>query len=326
MQDVGETPPATGDRRELESEIETLQTDICDYLNHLPEQLLASDRAIQTMTEEFISLGVIAQTDVSGTHGRSRARSTIARTRSTGRTRRSCSHPPSATGPCPQLQNNQGRDSSVQQGIRGSHDSDKDINKKQTAVFTEERCLSRSPCHLDDNVKMERQHRHRSLPRKTSRTTCEKIESKILRAARVESPHEGSPTPAYPYHSRSTPFLFAGDTIFLQSKALASHAYDLAMCVAPLTDYHLDASISVRMLDRSRPATSTHITFFLARNTPVQTVLLYDAMENMVDGRLLKIQWERKDVRKEEDGKTYFLERALDKAYTSLAKINWPDE
>ncbi|KAJ3154723.1 hypothetical protein HDU89_007963 [Geranomyces variabilis] len=63
MQDVGETPPAPGDRRELESEIETLQTDICDYLNHLPEQLLASDRAIQTMTEEFISLGVIAQTD-----------------------------------------------------------------------------------------------------------------------------------------------------------------------------------------------------------------------------------------------------------------------
>ncbi|KAJ3172645.1 hypothetical protein HDU88_005975 [Geranomyces variabilis] len=287
MQDVGETPPATGDRRELESEIETLQTDICDYLNHLPEQLLASDRAIQTMTEKFISLGVIAQTE---------------------------------------LQNNQGRDSSVQQGKRGSHDSDKHINKKQTAVFTEEKCLSRSPRQLDDNVKMERQHQHRSLPRKSSRTTCEKIESKILRAARVESPHEGSPTPAYPYHSRSTPFLFAGDTIFLQSKPLASYAYDLAMCVAPLTDDHVDASISVRMLDRSRPATSTHITFFLARNTPVQTVLLYDAMENMVDGRLLKIQWERKDVRKEEDGKTYFLERALDKAYTCLAKVNWPDE
>ncbi|KAJ3178219.1 hypothetical protein HDU87_003771 [Geranomyces variabilis] len=263
QEDVARGPPATGDRRELESEIETLQTDICDYLNRLPEQLLASDRAIQTMTKEFISLGVIAvtpsenmQTDLSGGRGRSRARSTVA----------------------------------------GTH----------YEVTTE--------------------RRQQSSIRKPTRVTGEKIESKILRAARVDSPHEDSPTPAYPYRSRSTPFLFAGDTIFLQSPPLAPYAYDLAMCVAPLTDYHVDASISVRMLDRSRPATSTHITFFLPRNTPVRAVSLHDAMENMVDGRLLKIQWERKDVRREEEGKTYFLERALDKAYTCLAKINWPEE
>ncbi|KAJ3152734.1 hypothetical protein HDU86_005489 [Geranomyces michiganensis] len=140
------------------------------------------------------------------------------------------------------------------------------------------------------------------------------------RALRLKSSPGCSPTPSSYTRFRETPWLFAGETIFIRPPPSSTHGYDLAVCAVTTTDRDWFAPIAVRMMSfRSR--TRRGATYFLPAITPVCTKSVADTMDNLVENerRIIKIEWDARDVTEERLGKSFVLDGELDAAYLELA-------